>query len=607
MALNDMSSFPRNRAFNGSQEASGNSSIYRQRQHSYPNRAPRDNRPQQGSDLQTIREQSVGQNHYQHSPQTLESRAFHQINNRRLNSGRQNSQPRYRRGPNTSQQNRAPSVSQQSNFNPQQWAESHGPGQNFRHHNSQRRDSFQPAQNEPTPREAESNQAQTNRDQNVGEISQRPIQGRSQPRRNPNPQRNHPHQCEKRPRGTESRQNSTVSQAPVLTILQQLENYTKEWHPDQHHNIQPFTKLPRDLALEIMDRLMSPVDKVSLALTTKTMWEWTKDKTRLEQFDLPPVLPSRVNDGHGIIRPWPYFSSLRWKLLVRIEDGYWKICAGCLRLHPKTEFFHNELAKFDPRERYCRAPGLLQVCPHLLLTYKKCATLQRGMVEENGPSGTNKFSYENVDTERLLHHQCQTTTGPVHMTFGLQPLLTDTKHQLVFQQKFTIEIGSGEITQILGRLLHNLPHELPNLCPHRGIVAHCLDLLEDGVNWNPSMIAEDDTMKKNVTCKQCGSYFSSFKKFKHSTTLRSKLEFTITKHIGKGYALRKGKLGHADPRELREWIAKTNLANVIEVNDIARVGCQCRNNNCRKLAFRELLCLSPVASAPETRWKTAGW
>ncbi|QGA21772.1 hypothetical protein EYB26_009483 [Talaromyces marneffei] len=72
--------------------------------------------------------------------------------------------------------------------------------------------------------------------------------------------------------GVQQKREDDMQQTPRLTALQKIRDYTKEWIPNPHHRRQPFVKLPRDLALEIMDHL-GPVDKASFALTTKSMWE----------------------------------------------------------------------------------------------------------------------------------------------------------------------------------------------------------------------------------------------------------------------------------------------------------------------------------------------
>jgi hypothetical protein len=391
-------------------------------------------------------------------------------------------------------------------------------------------------------------------------------------------------------------QDSTNQQTPRLSALQLIRNFTKEWNPNLHHNHQPFAKLPGDLALCIMDHLKDPVDKISLALTTKSMWEWSQGILKLEDFDLQQVLPVRVSEQRGVIKPWPYFKSYRWRLIERLENEHWKACSGCLRLHPKTEFFHSELKELA-NERYCRAPGLIQLCPHILLSYKKCATLQKVLADQ---AEGNKNSHQNTDFNKYLYHECNVRAGASNLIIGTQPFVTDNKQQLVFRQKYILLINSENLKENLkwieGRSL------LPNLCPHRSIITHCLDMLDEKSRWNKDMIAEDNVDEANVTCRQCGTYFSGFRRYVHASSHKFRIEFFTSKLLGKDYVLQECKLGHGIANELQSWIEKTHLANVVDVSDAVHFGCKCRKK-CRKLAYEPISCPSPRASLPDTTWK----
>jgi hypothetical protein len=392
----------------------------------------------------------------------------------------------------------------------------------------------------------------------------------------------------------------TLQQTPRLTALQKLQNYTKEWIPDLHSHRQPFAKLHRDLVLCIMDHLHDPVDKVSLALTTRSMWDWTKGSLKLEDFDLPLVLPVRISEKRGMIKPWPYFKSFRWRLLERLEDGHWKCCSGCLRLHPKTEFFPSEL-KEPANERYCRAPGLIQACPHMLLTYKKCAALQKVLSERAGPNEDNKHSPQTAGLSKDLYHECKMNAGTSKVIIGTQPFITDKKQHLVFQQKYALQVDSKNMRENLEWIGSRIP--LPNLCPHRSIITHCLDMLDEKSRWNKDMIAEDGVDNNaNVTCRRCNTYFSGFRCYTHSSSQKFRIEFCTSIHVGKADGLQECKVGHGIAYDLKTWIDKTHLANVLGVADIVHFGCKCRKN-CRKLEFDPITCASPVASLPDTTWK----
>lgn len=399
-------------------------------------------------------------------------------------------------------------------------------------------------------------------------------------------------------------QDKPAQQTPPLSALQMILNFTKEWNPDLHHNHQPFTKLPGDVALCIMDHLKDPVDKMSLALTTKSMWEWSQKVLKLEDFKLQQVLPIRVSQRRGTIKPWPYFRSFRWRLVERLENEYWKACSGCLRLHPKTEFFPSEL-KEPANERYCRAPGLIQICPHLLLTYKKCETLRKVLAAQ---SEENKVRFQNTDFDKYLYHECirraeyTKKPGEFKLVIGTQPFVTENKQQLIFRQKYTLHINSENLKEDLNRIVTR--SLFPNLCPHRSIATHCLDMLDEQSPWNSDMTLKDDADNKaNVTCKGCGTYFSGFKRYVHSTTQMCRIDFFTSKIFGKeSFVLQDCLLGHGIANELQSWIDKTHLANIVDVNDAVHYGCKCRRK-CRKLTYMPISCPSARASLPDTTWK----
>ncbi|RAO67277.1 uncharacterized protein BHQ10_003289 [Talaromyces amestolkiae] len=405
--------------------------------------------------------------------------------------------------------------------------------------------------------------------------------------------------------GMESNKKPNAQSAPQtrsLSALQMILNFTKEWSPELHHNHQPFTKLPGDVALCIMDHLKDPVDKMSLALTTKSMWEWSQKVLKLQDFKLQQVLPIRASERRGTVKPWPYFRSYRWRLIERLEDEHWKACSGCLRLHPKTEFFTSEL-KEPANERYCRAPGLIQICPHLLLTYKKCETLQKVLASQ---AEENKVRKQDTDFDKYLYHECvrgaeyTKEAGHFKLIIGTQPFVTDSKQQLVFRQRYTLHINSESMKKDLNQI--GTRSLFPNLCPHRSIATHCLDMLDKQGPWNNDKIVKDDA-GDNVTCKGCGTYFSGFKRYVHSTSKMCRIDFFTSKILSKkDFELRDCLTGHGIADELQSWIDKTQLANIVDVTDSVHYGCKCLKK-CRKLGFIPISCPSGRASLPDTSWK----
>ncbi|EED13441.1 hypothetical protein TSTA_059270 [Talaromyces stipitatus ATCC 10500] len=388
-----------------------------------------------------------------------------------------------------------------------------------------------------------------------------------------------------------NQQNDNVK-ARRLTSTKMIHNLTKEWSPEIHRNFQPFTMLPPDIILEIMDHLHDPVDKTSLALTTKSLWVWMKDKLHLERYNLPHVLPARATLQHGMIKPWPFFKYPRWKLLERLEDHNWKCCSGCLMLHPKTEFFSEEIGENPPKKRLCRAPGLIHICPHIALTYKKVEALKKALADFAVARKESGRTPEDDSLSERLYHHCHFMAGPHKIMIGAQPFISGTKNDLYFRQRYVLEIKSEKVRDILKWIGKVFP--LPNLCPHRGIVTHCLDMLvmleDENSSWDIDMILGND---------------ASFFNFEHHVRTSSKgcrIVFESMKRIGAGYDLKKGKAGHANPHHLQDWVDKTDVANTVIVEDCGPASCKCRYN-CRKIRFDHIPCPSHRASLPETTWK----
>lgn len=398
---------------------------------------------------------------------------------------------------------------------------------------------------------------------------------------------------------------------PFKEIIQELPPNTS---CDVH---QPFASLPNDIAMCIFDELQDHIDKVCFALTTKSLWALTHGKLRLERYKLPVVLPPRVTRQRGVISDWSYFTSSRWRLLEKLEDSHWKCCAGCLRLQPKTEFFPGEIYK-EPQDRYCRAPGLIQLCPHIYLTHKKCMKLHQALLnaQDSDIKGTKaNFKVNNskanmkkgikgkhdISVANDFRHECKLVKEGVELTFTLAPFLSPKLKQLIIQTIYNVKnFQTGELKESL----ENFGDKIVLPCPHHGILTHFLDILHDS-EWDPHSVDGNVKDMNRAMCKDCESLFFDFRNFTHSISQKHMLEFKTNRTIvGKYLELGDCKVGYGSADGLQAWINKTHLANLLSVNPIHEKCSKCRSERgkqCSKMLPFERLTWKP--SMPDVRWK----
>jgi hypothetical protein len=361
-----------------------------------------------------------------------------------------------------------------------------------------------------------------------------------------------------------------------------------------------FASLPQDIALCIFDELKDPIDRVCFAMISKSLWSLLRGKLRLEQFEVPSILPPRVTLQRGIISRWPFFGSMRWRLLEKIEDNYWRCCAGCLRLHPKREFFSSELVN-PSRDRYCRTPGLIQMCPHLYLTYKKCMSLQKALLD--APPESNNVKVGDIAINDTLRHECELFAGGMKAVLSMQPFLSPHFKQLIFHNEYTVKnFPSGKLKESLEKFGDNI--FLP--CPHRSILAHCQDMTRGG-EWDTTMVEGHSKNTGQAMCISCDTQYFKFQKFTHSISRKQMHGFVAHRFVGDYWGYGECKVvGRGNPDRLQAWINRTNLANVLKVDFIYEKCKTCRGKEgryCAKLNFLRLTCPSWKASVPGMTWK----
>ncbi|CRG91592.1 hypothetical protein PISL3812_08642 [Talaromyces islandicus] len=351
-----------------------------------------------------------------------------------------------------------------------------------------------------------------------------------------------------------------------------FEPWTKEWTGDEpRKGTQGFSLIPREVAIIILEYLPDHVDKVCLALTTKPLWTFLNTRLDTDQFKLRGVLPSRVNYHQGLVKPWPFFDSPRWKLLERLEDRYWKCCAGCLFLQPKRDFSRTEIYR-EPDDRFCRAPGLIQLCPHVILTYRKCMGLQKALQSARDGSEGQEQQEEHVSqtapttaaTMPNLTHQCVLESDETVVTCTILPKLSNRRNHLVFRNQYTVSDFSVENMQAW---MSHFGDDALLPCPHRNISTHVLDMLHMHRSWAKGMTPKEcDRRDQQVWCKFCWTYYIHFKTTESSPLGTRTVSFSTQRHIGKDFGLldKRNDMGDVMKRA-QGWVHRTDQSNVIFV------------------------------------------
>jgi hypothetical protein len=338
-----------------------------------------------------------------------------------------------------------------------------------------------------------------------------------------------------------------------------FECFTKEWavEDSSRKGTQGFSLIPREVAFIILEHLDDPVDKICLALTTKPLWICLSPGLDKDQFKLRGVLPNRVNAHHGVVSPWPFFKSPRWRFFERLEDAYWKCCAGCLYLQPKRDFSRSELYK-EPDDRFCRAPGVIQLCPHVILTYKKCVSLQSALIKaKKGDTSQTPPTMPN------LTHHCVLESDQTIVTCTVLPKLSRRRSHLVFRNKYTVSDFSGAIMQAW---MSHFGEDALLPCPHRNISTHVLDMLHMHRPWAREIIPKEcDPKSQNPWCKFCWTFFVEFETTESSPLGTRSVSFSTQRHFGKGWDLLTNRSNGDAAKRAQDWINRTDLSNIISV------------------------------------------
>jgi F-box domain len=265
-----------------------------------------------------------------------------------------------------------------------------------------------------------------------------------------------------------------------------------------------FSDLPVDIALDICAYLPD-LNRLCLALTCRSLLELLDDDKTLQfspMFRATATFPDTA-DRRG--RDYKLRESPRWKLLQRLEDSSWRICSGCFKLHPPSNFYKRKLEKpADKRRCLSNAGtanmpvtvGVVRLCPCIEITYgdKKRITQALGSPETQNSEYRINNSVIHI-TNSTGSHQCS-------HSYELE-----NGNIVTIQCKLTLSCVWGEFTveneyDISMRDTSVLSEQPVLLCPHRNLARHVWDLggqrwdlmrrphapeqreIIDGVHWN---------------------------------------------------------------------------------------------------------------------------
>ena len=281
----------------------------------------------------------------------------------------------------------------------------------------------------------------------------------------------------------------------------------------------PISKLPVELMLQISTQLPF-ICQVSLALSCKSSLKLLGGRKAILGFrELHH--PREVSSSRFPHRQ-DAFSTPRWELLLRLQDDCWRLCPGCLKLHPVSEFSGSELAK-SANKRTCvfgTLTGLVHLCPCIKVTFRDKLGLMRRL--GSSPYIPKKDPWRPaLETVNLVSHECNYHYGTTHIRAELSSFL-DSNGELVIRTKYDISCV---------KLPHSIGY-LPLCCPHRSISTHIEDLLKSHSYLKSSCSMPYYKYRKSTPCRWCTTSIDDFK-FRRHRGKNHTCSFETLRRLGK--------------------------------------------------------------------------
>ncbi|PWY83008.1 hypothetical protein BO70DRAFT_396240 [Aspergillus heteromorphus CBS 117.55] len=218
-------------------------------------------------------------------------------------------------------------------------------------------------------------------------------------------------------------------------------------------------ELPTELVLEIISHL-SVLPEACLALTCRRLYSICAPILEAKPLhfsrDFAPLF-HHYRNGHNFVTP-------RWQFINLLEDGRWKACSKCLKLHPRNSFPPRELRR-KAEDRSCNlgsSAGIVDLCPCKKLTFQdKMELADLLKVRRKSVAALTVQFGEGVKKQRFCWHTCTEDYGSTQLKIEIYPEL-DEEDQLKIKTEYHLSTGSGQ----LGREEHMTPRFG---CAHRSI------------------------------------------------------------------------------------------------------------------------------------------
>lgn len=250
-----------------------------------------------------------------------------------------------------------------------------------------------------------------------------------------------------------------------------------------------FCDLDVELVLEIISYIKSDLDRLSLALTCKSLLELTK---------CWPI-PTEIKESTRMLTIGYCFISdriekrctARWDLLGRLENERWRRCMGCFKLHPVDEFHTLDLCTPAYR-RTCifgKLVGIVRVCGCVQMTFRDKVKITKELIRQHNEQQSE--SENEADCNRRLLPGFGPVTGQHECSYQRSRYIDrdarvqcklkfslDEDHNLILETEYNIrEMNTGGTNANMITAL---------LCPHQRIV-QSLDTVQIYVRdyWYP--------------------------------------------------------------------------------------------------------------------------
>ncbi|OJJ50180.1 hypothetical protein ASPZODRAFT_128800 [Penicilliopsis zonata CBS 506.65] len=311
-------------------------------------------------------------------------------------------------------------------------------------------------------------------------------------------------------------------------------------------SVPPLLQIPIEIVLAIT-KYISGIDRVCLAITCWTFLAIFSTASHQSRVCLavPP-------DG---CRPRSHRSN-RWMLLRRLQDEHWRICSGCIKLHPRSQFSRYSRLLQPARRRVCvLGPrcGMVEILPTLKLTYPDKVDLVWSLRAGCEPRGRLKNMFSVVisaDGGAMLLREESAQYAQARLSVVVTAIL---------QGDGQLQIDALWRVYVFDKLERmGIPLLL---CPHRELRRHLLDAQQLGSpddDHNDGDDDDDDDMlipsdsyvrySREVGCRWCQTRF---------TDLRWSRFMPLTDGVSFSFHTSRN-LGYGDYRTDKTWCRQTD-------------------------------------------------